>query len=92
MEGSPPLDAGLRSRFDAPGADSVEPAPPLPGVATLLASSGESSRRRWWWKMASRTKDEEESFLDWDGKPTLFEDEDEDGEEELLDEEEDDEL
>lgn len=42
--------------------------------------------------MASRTKDEEESFLDWDGKPTLFEDEDEDGEEELLDEEEDDEL
>lgn len=38
--------------------------------------------------MASRPKDEEESFLDWDGKPTLFEDEDEEEEDSLLDEEE----
>jgi len=42
--------------------------------------------------MTSRTKDEEESFLDWDGKPTLFEedleeeDEDEDLDDEDLDE------
>lgn len=38
--------------------------------------------------MTSRTKDEEESFLDWDGKPTLFE---EDVEEEEEDEDLDDE-
>lgn len=38
--------------------------------------------------MTSRTKDEEESFLDWDGKPTLFEEdlEEEDEEEDLDDE------
>lgn len=37
--------------------------------------------------MAGRTKDEEESFLDWDGKPTLFEDEAEEDDEDLLDDE-----
>lgn len=39
--------------------------------------------------MTSRTKDEEESFLDWDGKPTLFEEdlEEEDEDEDLDDEE-----
>ncbi|HLV61643.1 MAG TPA: hypothetical protein VKY51_09610 [Fredinandcohnia sp.] len=37
--------------------------------------------------MAGRTRDEEESFLDWDGKPTLFDDETEEEEEDLLEEE-----
>lgn len=40
--------------------------------------------------MAGRTKDEEESFLDWDGKPTLFEDT-EDEEEDLFDDDDEDE-
>lgn len=40
--------------------------------------------------MAGRTMDDEESFLDWDGKPTLFE---EDIEEDEMDvDEEEDEL
>ncbi|MFO7155785.1 MAG: hypothetical protein DIU72_004105 [Pseudomonadota bacterium] len=40
--------------------------------------------------MTSRTRDEEESFLDWDGKPTLFDEdieEDEEEDEEFEDEE-----
>lgn len=39
--------------------------------------------------MAGRKKEEEESFLDWDGKPTLFEDEVEDEDEDYLDDEDD---
>lgn len=42
------------------------------------------------WSMGGRLRDEDESFLDWEGQPSLFDDDEvDDGEDELVEDEDD---